>query len=86
MSKKEQIELEFAEKVKEIEQRFMQLSFIQAQADKAIRDGFEAMRDKELEALSSEYGLPVSVKTGEKSAIESDAMPKPPGFTGLSSE
>lgn len=75
MSKREQIEREFSEKQHEIEQRFVQLEAIQAQADKAIREGFKAMRDKELEALAQEYGLPVVAQ-----AVEVSDMPKPPGL------
>ena len=78
MSKKEQIELEFAKKVQEIEERFLQLSFIQAQADKAIREGFKALHDKALEALSREYGLPLPVQTEEVAVSD---IPKPPGLT-----
>lgn len=86
MSKREQIEREFSAKKDEIEQRFMQLEAIQAQADKTIREGFKAMRDKELEALSREYGLPLVAQTGEvagglgESGFFSD-LPKPPGLT-----
>ncbi|MFM7012664.1 MAG: hypothetical protein ACKO0Z_25615 [Betaproteobacteria bacterium] len=81
MSKREQIEREFSEKKHEIELRFMQLEVIQAQADKTIREGFKAMRDKELEALSQEYGFPVVAQT-----VEASDLPKPPGLTGFVSE
>ena len=74
MSKREQIEREFSAKKDEIEQRLMQLEEIQAQADKAIREGFKALHDKALEALSREYGLPLPVQTKE-------VLPKPPGLT-----
>lgn len=75
MSKREQIEREFSEKKREIEQRFAQLDALQAQADKAIREGFKAMRDKELEGLSIEYGLSIVAQT-----VETSDMPKPPGL------
>lgn len=75
MSKREQIEREFSEKKREIEQRFAQLDALQAQADKAIREGFKAMRDKELEGLSIEYGLSIVAQT-----VETSDIPKPPGL------
>lgn len=75
MSKREQIEREFSEKKREIEQRFAQLDALQAQADKAIREGFKAMRDKELEGLSIEYGLSIVAQT-----VETSDILKPPGL------
>lgn len=78
MSKREQIEREFSAKKDEIEQRFVQLEEIQVQADKSIREGLKAMRDKELESLSREYGLPLAAQTGEVAAGD---IPKPPGLT-----
>lgn len=78
MSKREQIEREFSAKKDEIEQRLMQLEEIQAQADKAIREGFKALHDKALEALSREYGLPLVAQTEEVAVSD---LPKPPGLT-----
>lgn len=75
MSKREQIEREFSEKKHEIEQRLVQLEVIQTQADKAIREGFKAMRDKELEALAQEYGFHIVAQ-----AVEGSDIPNPPGL------